>query len=321
MSLELASAEGTEGQGMDTSGEASGTTPTHVLTDTDVTSTSEGDRSALEESRAETPTSTLSDSSGDSSLVACTGTENAVSSSTTHHPVPTLPATTGSAVRARKTRKGRVSFPPGTAAPAPPAAFSVEAVDLLHQLCVGQSTLLNAFHNQGKKLAQVVAFMEGIHSDVGGLHRTVQAFSSKVSAAIQLSQAQSPAPVPSTTTLPVAQPDESDHTPQPSGARYPTRSTHQQSSKRPRAQTPSPKQKTGTQERKGKSPSGDTQGHQAKKQASSSRPSKSPPSKDTAIPTTAPKGKQTVALPAKSQHKQLSKADSPTTSTPTHTPL
>ncbi|XP_078496900.1 uncharacterized protein LOC144752966 [Lissotriton helveticus] len=40
-----ASPGGTEGQGMDTSGEATSTTATHEHSDTDVTSASEGDRS------------------------------------------------------------------------------------------------------------------------------------------------------------------------------------------------------------------------------------------------------------------------------------
>ncbi|XP_078526799.1 uncharacterized protein LOC144799382 [Lissotriton helveticus] len=226
-------------------------------------------------------------------------------------------------------KKGRVSFPPGTAAPAPvsPAGLSVEAVGLLRQLCVGQAALLNAFQVHDKKFAQVVAFMEGIHSDIGGLHRTVQSLFSIVTAAIQLSQAQNPAPVPSATTLPVATSDESDHTPEPSDSKYAISSAQQQHSKQPSAQTPSPKQITVTQERKGKNPSGDTQAHQAMKQASGSHASQSAPSEDTPIPKPAPKDKQTVAVPAvklvpaKSLQKQPSKADSSTTSTPIHTPV
>ncbi|XP_078503080.1 uncharacterized protein LOC144761674 [Lissotriton helveticus] len=280
-----ASTEDTEGHGTDTSGEASGTTATHELTDTDVTSTSEGDRSALEESRPETPTST-SDASGDSLMLAGTESWKSASFSTTHCPVPTLPATSTRAARASTNKKGRVSFRPRTAAPVSPAALSVEALDLLCQLCVGQTTLLNALQDHDKKLAQVVAFMEGIHSDVGGLHRTVQSLSNDVTAAIQLSQAQSPAPVPSATPLPVARSDESDHSLQPTGSRYTTRSTQQQHSKWARVQTPSPTQTKVTQECNGKRPSGDTQGHQAKKQASGSHASKSAPSKDTPVPKT-----------------------------------
>ncbi|XP_078533534.1 uncharacterized protein LOC144819573 [Lissotriton helveticus] len=293
------STEGT-GQGTDTSGEASGMAAIHELTDTDMTSALKGDRSALDESCPETPTSTSSDSSGDSSMLAGTGSSKSASSSTTHRPVSTLPDAPTSAVCACCPRKSRVSLPPGTAAPAPvcPAALSVEAVHLLRQLCVGQAALLNAFQDHDKNLAQVVAFMEGFHSYVRGLHRTVQSLSSTVTTAIQQSQAPSPAPVPSATTLPVAPHDESVHMPQPSGTKSSTHSTQQQHSKRPRPQTPSPKHKTGTQGRKGKSPSGDTQWHKAKKQASTSHSSESPPSKGTPIPTPAPTDKQTVVLSA-----------------------
>ncbi|XP_078511676.1 uncharacterized protein LOC144770793 [Lissotriton helveticus] len=159
----------TEGHRAGTSGEASSMTATHEYSDTDVTGVSEGDRSLLEESQPETPTLTSSDASGDTSMLAGTGSGNSASSSTIQCPLPTLPTTSTTAARVHISKKGSVSFTPGTAAPAPYslAAISVESVDLLRQLCVGQTTLINIFLDHSKKLAQVVAFMEGIHSDVG----------------------------------------------------------------------------------------------------------------------------------------------------------
>ncbi|XP_078507180.1 uncharacterized protein LOC144767658 [Lissotriton helveticus] len=209
------STECTGGNETDTSAEASGKHESHEVTDKEVSSTSEGDMSVREESRPESPTSTSDDSSGESAAMVATESDNAESISTTHRSVPTISPTTTSAFRAHRAVKGRVAFTPGTAAPVSPAVLSVEAVDLLRQLCVGQTALLNTYQDQDKKLGQVLAFMEGIHSDVGGLHRTLQGLSSTVTAAIQLSRPQSPAPVPSTSTLPVATPVEGVDTTEP----------------------------------------------------------------------------------------------------------
>ncbi|XP_078518853.1 uncharacterized protein LOC144784028 [Lissotriton helveticus] len=209
--------------------------------DTDHTSADEGDRSMHEESVAETQSTTSSDGRGDESLLAATGDGDSAAASDYQRPLPTLPSTSSGAGRIRVTKRGRVTFTHGTAAPAPvpPAALSAECVELLRQLCVGQTALLNAFSAHDYKIGQVLAFMEGIHSDVGGLHRTLLSLSGTVTSALQ--HAPFAAQVPVTSTQSVATSDDSEHLGHTSSKRYNTRSTAQTQSKQSRPQTPSPK--------------------------------------------------------------------------------
>ncbi|XP_078542312.1 uncharacterized protein LOC144828051 [Lissotriton helveticus] len=209
--------------------------------DTDHTSATEGDRSMHEESVAETQSTTSSDGRGDESLLAATGDGDSAAASDYQRPLPSLPSTSSGAGRIRVTKRGRVTFTHGTAAPAPvpPAALSAECVELLRQLCVGQTALLNAFSAHDYKIGQVLAFMEGIHSDVGGLHRTLLSLSGTVTSALQ--HAPFAAQVPVTSTQSVATSDDSEHLGHTSSKRYNTRSTAQTQSKQSRPQTPSPK--------------------------------------------------------------------------------
>ncbi|XP_078537652.1 uncharacterized protein LOC144823205 [Lissotriton helveticus] len=209
--------------------------------DTDHTSATEGDRSMHEESVAETQSTTSSDGRGDESLLAATGDRDSAAASDYQRPLPSLPSTSSGAGRIRVTKRGRVTFTHGTAAPAPvpPAALSAECVELLRQLCVGQTALLNAFSAHDYKIGQVLAFMEGIHSDVGGLHRTLLSLSGTVTSALQ--HAPFAAQVPVTSTQSVATSDDSEHLGHTSSKRYNTRSTAQTQSKQSRPQTPSPK--------------------------------------------------------------------------------
>ncbi|XP_078535184.1 uncharacterized protein LOC144821910 [Lissotriton helveticus] len=219
----------TEEQETETSGGESNTTAAPEPSETELTSASEGDRSIQEESLPETQSTTSSDASGDASMLAGTGNGNSASSSTTQRPVASLPSTSSGAACVLVSKRGQVRFTPGTAEPAPfpPAVPSVESGELLHQLCVGQTALLNAFSHHHKKLGQVVAYMEGIHFDVGGLHCTVQALSSSVTSALQQAHTPIPSPVPLSTPQSVATSDDSDHGSQGSHSRYSTRSTQQ----------------------------------------------------------------------------------------------
>ncbi|XP_078542384.1 uncharacterized protein LOC144828144 [Lissotriton helveticus] len=88
----------------------------------------------------------------------------------------------------------RVSFVPGTAAPAPvsPAALSAETVDLLRQIAVGQASMLSVLHGHTQLITQVVSFMEGMSSAMSDLRRSVAAIESTLTAAMYTQQHLSP---------------------------------------------------------------------------------------------------------------------------------
>lgn len=88
----------------------------------------------------------------------------------------------------------RVSFVPGTAAPAPvsPAALGAESVDLLRQLVVGQASVLTVLHGHTRLLTQLVSFMEGMSSAISDLRRSVAAMESAPTAARYTQQLLSP---------------------------------------------------------------------------------------------------------------------------------
>ncbi|XP_078529548.1 uncharacterized protein LOC144807763 [Lissotriton helveticus] len=319
----------TEGQEPDTSGGETSTTAAQEPSDTEVTSASEGNRSMQEESLPETQITRSSDASGDASMLASTRNGDSASSSTTQQPVPTLPFTSSGAARVHVSKRGRVTFTPGTAepAPVPPAALSAESVELLHQLCVGQTALLNAFSDHDKKLGQVVAYMEGIDSNVGGLHRTVQALSSTVTSALQQAHTPIPALVPLSIPQLVATSDDNDHGPHASQSRHSTRSTQQQQPKRARPQTPSPQKSKASPECKDKSPSGKSKAEKAKKQKSGSHASEASPAKGFPVPKALCKARRAVSVPTeevlygKGTPRKGSEPHSPTTSTPIPSPV
>ncbi|KAJ1135260.1 hypothetical protein NDU88_001704 [Pleurodeles waltl] len=119
-----------------------------VGTDTDTEGTSDPEGEGSTTTGAGGDTSDTDTSSFGSSLAgaapsvppATTGTAATQRTSTA------LPAAPQSSLRGRSARKARVSFAPGTSAPASvtPAALSAELIDLVRTLIVGQTTLLNA---------------------------------------------------------------------------------------------------------------------------------------------------------------------------------
>ncbi|XP_078518458.1 uncharacterized protein LOC144783266 [Lissotriton helveticus] len=285
--------------------------------DTEPTSAFEGDRSMQEESVAETQSGTSSNASGDASMLAGTGDGESASSSTTQRPLPSLPSTSSGAACICVTKRGRVTFTPGIAAPVPPAALTAECVELLRQLCVGQTALLNAFSDHDKKLGQVVAYMEGIHSDVVGLHRTVQALSSTVTSALQQAHAHLPAQVPLSTPQSVATSDVSDHGSPASPKRYSTRSTQQTQAKHSRPQTPSPQKSRATPECPDKRQSGKTKARRATRQTSGSHVAEASPAKDSPVTETTHRPTHAVSVPTE---EVLNIRGTPRKSTGTHPP-
>ncbi|XP_078518361.1 uncharacterized protein LOC144783067 [Lissotriton helveticus] len=99
--------------------------------------------------------------------------------------------------------------------------------------------MTNAFQDHDRKLGQVVAFMEGMHGDLAGLHRTVQSLASSVSSAIVQSNEQGATSVSPSTPLDVS--GGSDYSEQDSNTGYCTRSSVRQHVRARRAQTPSPR--------------------------------------------------------------------------------
>lgn len=176
----------------------------------------EGDGS-LTEGRSE-PTTTSEDysSSSEDSLVvggdprkATTTSESAPTTTTTT--TSTLPAAPIPTVHARSHFGEHVSFRAGTAPPAsvPPGALSAESVDLLKQISVGQTALLNSLHVHTTHFNQIVAFLGGISSDMSALQRSNQAMASSLMAAVSLLQRYLPPPSSATSTDPTALPDPS----------------------------------------------------------------------------------------------------------------
>lgn len=86
-----------------------------------------------------------SSSSDDSLVVVDKGKDSSTSESTTT-PISILP--TDPSVRGWSRGRGQLSFVPGTSPPAPvsPAALSAEAVDILRQISVGPTSVLNVLH-------------------------------------------------------------------------------------------------------------------------------------------------------------------------------
>ncbi|XP_078515060.1 uncharacterized protein LOC144773840 [Lissotriton helveticus] len=234
--------EDTQPQTVESSrGNESGSDFAHTQTDTEEASAGEGDRTVPEDSHVETPSSSSSDTLGEPALLSQTGSGHSPPSVVRQHTGPTLPPTAPCTVRGRRSRGSRVAFGAGTAAPATVSqnALCAEAVDLLRQLCVGQTNMTNAFQDHDRKLGQVVAFMEGMHGDLAGLHRTVQSLASSVSSAIVQSNEQGATCVSPSTPLDVS--GGSDYSEQDSNTAYCTRSSVRQHVRARRAQTPSPR--------------------------------------------------------------------------------
>ncbi|XP_078501126.1 RAD52 motif-containing protein 1 isoform X1 [Lissotriton helveticus] len=116
--------------------------------------------------------------------------------------ISTLPVVRVPRVRASP----RVSFVPGTAAPAPvsPAALSAESVDLLRKILVGQTSMLTVLHGHTQIMTQLLSFMEGMSSAMSDLHRSVAAIESSLTAALSTQQHLPPPPSdPSTSASPI----------------------------------------------------------------------------------------------------------------------
>ncbi|KAJ1104436.1 hypothetical protein NDU88_001848 [Pleurodeles waltl] len=139
-----------------------------VGTDTDTEGTSDPEGEGSTTTGAGGDTSDTDTSSFGSSLAgaapsvppATTGTAATQRTSTA------LPAAPQSSLRGRSARKARVSFAPGTSAPASvtPAALSAELIDLVRTLIVGQTTLLNVIQGVEREVHRSNAYLEGIHS-------------------------------------------------------------------------------------------------------------------------------------------------------------
>ncbi|KAJ1116823.1 hypothetical protein NDU88_005028 [Pleurodeles waltl] len=135
-------------------------------TDTKGTSDPEGERSTTTGTGGET-SDTDTSSDGCSLAVAATSVPPAsTGTAATQRTSTALPAAPQPLLRARSPRKARVSFAPGTSAPASvtPAALSAELIDLVRTLIVGQTTLLNAIQGVQREVQQSNAYLEGIHS-------------------------------------------------------------------------------------------------------------------------------------------------------------
>ncbi|KAJ1178721.1 hypothetical protein NDU88_003963 [Pleurodeles waltl] len=155
-------------------------------TDTEGTSDPEGEGSTTTGTAGESSDSDTS-SDGNSLAVAATSVPPAsTGTAATQRTSPALPAAPQSSLRARSPRKARVSFAPGTSAPAPvaPAALSAELIDLVRTLIVGQTTLLNAIQGVQREVQQSNAYLEGIHSGQAAHQRAFTALASALTAAI-----------------------------------------------------------------------------------------------------------------------------------------
>ncbi|KAJ1149275.1 hypothetical protein NDU88_002087 [Pleurodeles waltl] len=181
-------------------------------TDTEGTSDPEGEGSTTTGTAGESSESDTS-SDGSSLGVAATSVPPAsTGTAATQRTSPALPAAPQSSLRAGSPRKARVSFAPGTSAPAPvaPAALSAELIDLVRTLIVGQTTLLNAIQGVQREVQQSNAYLEGIHSGQAAHQRAFTALASALTAAIvpvsslplltasSLSLSPVPQPIPST---------------------------------------------------------------------------------------------------------------------------
>ncbi|KAJ1199335.1 hypothetical protein NDU88_003172 [Pleurodeles waltl] len=155
-------------------------------TDTEGTSDPEGEGSTTTGTAGESSESDTS-SDGSSLGVAATSVPPAsTGTAATQRTSPALPAAPQSSLRAGSPRKARVSFAPGTSAPAPvaPAALSAELIDLVRTLIVGQTTLLNAIQGVQREVQQSNAYLEGIHSGQAAHQRAFTALASALTAAI-----------------------------------------------------------------------------------------------------------------------------------------
>ncbi|XP_078536357.1 uncharacterized protein LOC144822560 [Lissotriton helveticus] len=162
--------------------------------------------------------------------------------STTSTPpsISNLPAPPHQAVHGRSYKKRAVSFSLGTVAPAPVSidALSVEAVDILKQISVGQSAVLNAIQVQGPQLMQMVLNLEGIHADVSALQRSFQALASTLSGAFHNFQVSTPPPTSSPSTIPTPIPAQSTHTLKHASNSISTHRTHKHKKKQRHTLTP-----------------------------------------------------------------------------------
>ncbi|XP_078539851.1 uncharacterized protein LOC144824699 isoform X2 [Lissotriton helveticus] len=172
----------TEGEGSPTKGRSE-------------TSTSAGDQESSSDDSLEVVAAPTSEESSSESA-----TSPSTTSTLTSPPIPSVCG--ASCVRER------VSFLPSTAPPAsvPPAALSVEAVDLLKQLHVGQTSILSVLHAHTCILTQYGVIYEGHLIKHVCPTDMFQTMASSLMAAVSLLQQSltppSPAPSTLTTTLP-----------------------------------------------------------------------------------------------------------------------
>ncbi|KAJ1134837.1 hypothetical protein NDU88_001283 [Pleurodeles waltl] len=155
-------------------------------TDTEGTSDPEGEGSTTTGTGGET-SDTDTSSDGCYPAVAATSVPPAsTGTAATQRTSTALPAAPQSSLRARSPRKARVSFAPGTSAPASvtPAALSAELIDLVRTLIVGQTTLFNAIQGVQREVQQSNAYLEGIHSGQAAQQRAFTALASALTAAI-----------------------------------------------------------------------------------------------------------------------------------------
>ncbi|KAJ1162584.1 hypothetical protein NDU88_003052 [Pleurodeles waltl] len=135
-------------------------------TDTVGTSDPEGEGSTTTGTAGESSDSDTSSDGSSLAVAATSGPPASTGTAATQRTSTALPAAPQPTLRARSPRKARVSFAPGTSAPAPvaPAALSAELIDLVRTLIVGQTTLLNAIQGVQREVQQSNAYLEGIHS-------------------------------------------------------------------------------------------------------------------------------------------------------------
>ncbi|KAJ1090098.1 hypothetical protein NDU88_003236 [Pleurodeles waltl] len=155
-------------------------------TDTEATSDTEGEGSFTTGTRGDT-SDTDTSSDGSSLAVAATSVSPAsTGTAATQRTSSALPAAPQPSLRACSPKKAGVSFPPGTSGPAPvtPAALSVEVIDLLQTIIVGQSTLLNAIQGVEREVNRSNVYLEGIHSGQAAHQRSFNALASALTAAI-----------------------------------------------------------------------------------------------------------------------------------------
>ncbi|KAJ1116632.1 hypothetical protein NDU88_004838 [Pleurodeles waltl] len=155
-------------------------------TDTEGTSDPEGEGSTTTGTGGETSNSDTSSDGCSLAVAATSGPPASTGTATTQRTSTALPAAPQPTLRARSPRKARVSFAPGTSAPAPvaPAAPSAELIDLVRTLIVGQTTLLNAIQGVQREVQQSNAYLEGIHSGQAAHQRAFTALASALTAAI-----------------------------------------------------------------------------------------------------------------------------------------